>query len=50
MGIFICRQWQKQINDKLQRGGELPIPFVGSCDGNVMSKVTQYVTNDAKIC
>jgi hypothetical protein len=38
------------MNDKLQRRGKLPIPFVGLCDGHIMSKVTQYATKDAKIC
>lgn len=36
------------MNDKLQRRGKLPIPFVGLCDGHIMSKVTQYATKDAK--
>jgi hypothetical protein len=38
------------MNDKMQRRGKLSIPFVGLCDGHVMSKVTQYAIEDAKIC
>jgi hypothetical protein len=38
------------MNDKLQEKGKLSIPFVGLCDGHVMSKVTQYAIEDAKIC
>jgi hypothetical protein len=38
------------MNDKLQRRGKLPIPFIGLCNGHVMSKVIQYATKDAKIC
>ncbi len=29
---------------------DLPTPFVGTCWGHAMSKVTQYATNDNKVC
>jgi hypothetical protein len=29
---------------------DLPTPFARTCWGHVMSKVTQYATNDSKVC